>query len=95
MITSERSEWSSYYQSYIGRLDDIQTALKSFKKTLKKLEYIFMTILGLAEPAWPDSTVTLFDGLLAYFSESMKYLLTIIRLAESFKMMNRPDPTRP
>ena len=28
IITSERSERSAYQQSYMGRLDDIQTALK-------------------------------------------------------------------
>ena len=33
IITSERCERSSYGQSYIGRVDDIQTALKSFKKS--------------------------------------------------------------
>ena len=33
----------------MGRLDDIQTALNSLKKIRKKLKYIFMTILGLAE----------------------------------------------
>ena len=43
------SEPSSYYQSYIGRLDDIQTALKHSKTIGKKLKYIFMTILELAE----------------------------------------------
>ena len=32
----------------MGRLDDIQAALKPLKKS-KKLKYIFMTILGLAE----------------------------------------------
>ena len=32
IITSEQSERSSYYQSYMGRLDDIQTALKPLKK---------------------------------------------------------------
>ena len=32
---SERSERSSYWQSYIGRLDDIQTALKPLKKSEK------------------------------------------------------------
>ena len=30
-FTSERSERSSCYQSYIGRLDDIQRALKPLK----------------------------------------------------------------
>ena len=32
----------------MGHLNDIETALKPLK-TLEKLEYIFMTILGLAE----------------------------------------------
>jgi len=32
----------------MGRLDDIQTALKPLEN-LKKFKYIFMTILGLAE----------------------------------------------
>ena len=32
MITSEQSERSSYYQSYMGRFVDIQTALKPLKK---------------------------------------------------------------
>ena len=49
IVTSERSERSSNYQSYIGRLDDLQTALKVFKKNHKKLKHIFMLILGLAE----------------------------------------------
>ena len=40
IITSERSERSFYEQSYIGRLDDIQTALKRLKK-LKKFEIHF------------------------------------------------------
>ena len=46
----------------MGRLDDIQTALKPFKK----MKYIIMTILGQAESFEtinrPDPTVTLFDG---------------------------------
>ena len=29
VITSEQKERSSYYQSYMGHLDDIQTALKN------------------------------------------------------------------
>ena len=44
----------------MGRLDNIQTAIKPLKKS-KKCKYILMTILG---------------------------------LAESFKTMNRPDPTK-
>ena len=39
-VTSERSERSSYLQSYMGRLDDIQTALKPLKKR-KKMEINF------------------------------------------------------
>ena len=35
IITSERSGQSSYYQSYMGHLDDIQTALKPLKKSEK------------------------------------------------------------
>ena len=71
--TSEQSEWNSYYQSYIGSFDDIQTALKLFKNSgEKKIKYIFMIILELTElftrmnrpdPTRPDPTVTLFDGL--------------------------------
>ena len=34
--------------SHMGHLDDIQTALKPLKKR-KRLNYIFMTILGLAQ----------------------------------------------
>ena len=45
----------------MGRLDEIQTAQKPLKNW-KKLKYIYMTILG---------------------------------IAESFKTMNRPGPTRP
>ena len=33
LVTNERSERCSYYQSYMGRLDDIQTALKPLKKS--------------------------------------------------------------
>ena len=33
----------------MGRLDNIQTALKYFKISEKKYKYIFMTILGLDE----------------------------------------------
>ena len=44
IITSERSERCYYYQSYVGRLDDIQTAFKPKIKN-KKLKYIFMIIL--------------------------------------------------
>ena len=40
LITKERSERDSYYQSYMGRLDDIQTALKSLKK-IGKIEINF------------------------------------------------------
>ena len=40
MITSERSEKSFYKQSYVRRLNDIQTALKHFKK-LEKIEIHF------------------------------------------------------
>ena len=50
----------------MGSVDDIQTVLKPFENK----EYIFITILELAEsfktmnwPARPDPTVTLFDGL--------------------------------
>ena len=35
IITSEQSEWSSYYQSFIGRLDNIQTAIKPLQKSEK------------------------------------------------------------
>ena len=66
LITSERTERSFYYQSYIGHLDDIQKALNPLKKS-EKFKYIFMTILGLAELIktmnWPGLTLTLFDGL--------------------------------
>ena len=47
IITSERSDQSSFYQSYIGDLDGIQTALKPLKKP-KKL-FHFIIILRLAE----------------------------------------------
>ena len=53
----------------MGRLDDYQTALKP-DKNRKKLKYIFMTIVGLAESYkfmnQPEPTVMLSDGL---FSE--------------------------
>ena len=45
IITSVRSEWSSYWQSHVGRLNDIQTALKP-EKIVKN---VFLIILGLAE----------------------------------------------
>ena len=48
LITSERSERSSFYQSYISSLDDIQTALK-LKKKLEKIEIKRYDFLGLAE----------------------------------------------
>ena len=48
----------------MGRLHKIETALKPLKKS-KKLKYIFMTILGLAESFKtmnvPVPAVTLFD----------------------------------
>ena len=45
--TSERNERNSYYQLYMGRLDNIQTVQKP-SKILKKCKYILITILGLA-----------------------------------------------
>ena len=35
MITSERSERSSYQQSHMGRFEDIQAAVKPLKKIRK------------------------------------------------------------
>ena len=49
LITRERSKRSSYQQSYMGRLDDIQTALKPLKKKSEKIKLGFMTILELVE----------------------------------------------
>ena len=50
----------------MGRLDDFEIALKPLKKS-EKLEFIFMTILELAESFKtmnrPGPTVTLFDSL--------------------------------
>ena len=40
VITSERSEQSFYQESYMGRLDDIQTALKPFNKLGKNLNML-------------------------------------------------------
>ena len=40
MITSERSERSSYKQLYVSRPDDIQIALKPIKKS-EKIEINF------------------------------------------------------
>ena len=40
IITSERSERCSYYQTYLGRLVEIQTALKPKKKS-EKIEIEF------------------------------------------------------
>ena len=40
IITSERSEPNSHYQSYMGRIDDIQTALRPIKNR-KKIEINF------------------------------------------------------
>ena len=50
----------------MGGLDDIETAVQSLKKKQKKLKYIFMIILGLAESfkQLASPTVTLFDNLL-------------------------------
>ena len=48
LITTGQSEQSSYWQSYMDHLDDVQTARKPLKKR-KKLKYIFMTFLGLAK----------------------------------------------
>ena len=63
---SEGSERRSYWQSYIGLFDDIQTSLKPLKNR-KKLEHLFLMILGLTESFktinQPDSTMTLFDNL--------------------------------
>ena len=39
IITNERSERSSYYQSYMGGLDDIKPALKPSKE-IRKIEII-------------------------------------------------------
>ena len=72
LVTSEWSERSSYYQSYIGCLDDIQTDLdRTLEKNRKKLKYSFIPILRLAESLIriSDPTVTV---LTAYFSESIK-----------------------
>ena len=65
---NERSERISYLQSYIGRLNDIQTALKSLKKS-EKLKEICKGFLRPAEsfktnnPTLLSPTMTLFDGL--------------------------------
>ena len=58
LVTSEQTERSSYYQSYMGRLVDIQTALKILKKSEKietKFNDHFWTswIVINEEPAWP------------------------------------------
>ena len=53
-IRSEQTERSSYWQSYMGHLVDIQTALKPFKK-IEKIEIKFYN--------QPGPTVTLFDDL--------------------------------
>jgi len=55
VITSERSEGSSYYPSYMGRFVDIQTSLNPLKKS-EKIEMIFITILEIAESfkRWTD-----------------------------------------
>ena len=58
IITSERNERSSYQQSYMGHLGDIQTALKPLKKG-KKLKYIFITVLGLVETRLLNSSKSL------------------------------------
>ena len=41
IITSERNERSHYYQSYMGRLVEIQTALKPLQKISEKNEIHF------------------------------------------------------
>ena len=55
----------------MGRIDDIHTALR-LQKNRKKLKYIFIAILRIAEslkiikwhnPAQPNPNVTLFDDL--------------------------------
>ena len=51
----------------MGRIDDIQTALKPLKKIIKNEKYISMTTLVLAESFktmnTPGPTETLFDDL--------------------------------
>ena len=65
-ITSERSEQSSYKESYMGHPDDIQTALKPLKK-LENIEINLYNHLRLAASFktmnWSGPTATLFDGL--------------------------------
>ena len=70
-VTSERSERSSYLQSYMGRLDDIQTALKPLKK-IEKIEKKFMTILGLAESFKKNEPARQYRSLTAHFSKFIK-----------------------
>ena len=70
VITIEQSERSSYWQSYIGYLDDIHTALKPLKNSEKvKINFHdnFRTITESFKTNNERSsiipTVTLFDGL--------------------------------
>ena len=74
----------------MGRLDDIQTALKTCeKKNQKKLKYIFMTILGLVESYKTinrqDPKVTLFDGLFIgnYKRQGIKILTRLLLFKSS------------
>ena len=52
----------------IGRLDDIQTAMKTLKKNRKKLEYIFSTITS---PAG-NSGNCIYDYAHSFFGEDFK-----------------------
>ena len=62
-MKSERCKRIFYQYSYMAN----SNSSKTFKKNRKKLKYIFMIILELAEPFktmnLPDPTVTLLDGL--------------------------------
>ena len=74
LIMCKRSE--SNQQSYMGHLDDIQTALKPLKKSekieIQSYEYFSIIYLNYLKrrngptrpnPTWPGLTVTLFDCL--------------------------------
>ena len=70
MITNERSEWSSYYQSCIGRSDQI--ALKPLKnrKIWNRFSWSFLDKLNhLKQSTGPTRP---WRSLTAYFSESIK-----------------------
>ena len=73
VVTSERNDRSSYYQSYTGRIGNIKKSCKTYKRNRKKCEYILLIILGLAESLkMMNRRAQPYCSLTAYISESIK-----------------------